>query len=33
MTALLESKYRVPTRRLFAVARPRLEERLKAVYR
>jgi LuxR family transcriptional regulator, maltose regulon positive regulatory protein len=33
MTALLESKYRVPTRRRFAVARPRLEERLKAAYR
>jgi LuxR family transcriptional regulator, maltose regulon positive regulatory protein len=33
MTALLESKYRVPSRSPSAVARPRLEERLNAAYR
>src|SRR4051794_17241902 len=33
MTALLESKYRVPSRRPYTVARPRLDERLKAACR
>ncbi len=33
MTALLESKYRVPSRRPDAVPRPRLDERLKAARR